>query len=269
MNLNYIFSKLWKDYSGQNPSAERIHALFTSRGEAVINDHIAFRTFNDPRISLDVLARIFTNRGYRATGEYHFPEKKLYARHYEFPGDPFAPRIFISELLVDKFPDKLRENVSSAITHISGDALRSDEIIFNGGIFGIPSFEIYESLRSESEYAAWVYAFGFRANHFTVSVNHLRSLNGIEEVNDLLKTNGFVLNSSGGEVKGSEKELLKQSSTLADIVDHRFREGIKQIPLCYYEFAERFRDENGKLFSGFIAGSADKIFESTDFRKKE
>ena len=31
-----------------------------------------------------------------------------------------------------------------------------------------------------------------------------------------------------------------------------------------YEFAYRHEMENGELFSGFIAGSADKIFESTN-----
>jgi hypothetical protein len=34
---------------------------------------------------------------------------------------------------------------------------------------------------------------------------------------------------------------------------------IKKIPGCYYEFALRYNN-----FDGFIAGSADKIFESTD-----
>jgi hypothetical protein len=41
-------------------------------------------------------------------------------------------------------------------------------------------------------------------------------------------------------------------------------EGLKEIPGCYYEFAKRYPDADGKLYSGFIAKSADKIFESTD-----
>ena len=45
-----------------------------------------------------------------------------------------------------------------------------------------------------------------------------------------------------------------------------FAEGSKEVPCCYYEFAERFRMPDGKLFSGFIAKSADKIFESTNSR---
>ncbi|NTW17289.1 MAG: DUF1338 family protein [Syntrophaceae bacterium] len=91
----------------------------------------------------------------------------------------------------------------------------------------------------------------------------------MEHVVNLLKRNGFLLNSSGGEVKGTREELLQQSSTMADIVKIKFIEGEFEIPSCYYEFAHRFRDQDGKLYSGFIAKSADKIFESTNFYKKD
>ena len=43
-----------------------------------------------------------------------------------------------------------------------------------------------------------------------------------------------------------------------------FEEGAKKITSCYYEFAFRHPMANGELFKGFIASSADKIFESTD-----
>jgi hypothetical protein len=121
-------------------------------------------------------------------------------------------------------------------------------------------------LRDESEYAAWLYLFGFRANHFTVSINYLEKFSGIIEVNEFLKSQGFPMNDSGGEVKGSPEQLLEQSSTLADQLEVAFQEGTYRVPSCYYEFATRYKDANGKLFSGFIAGSADKIFESTDYR---
>ena len=122
-------------------------------------------------------------------------------------------------------------------------------------------------LREASEYAAWVYSYGYRANHFTISINHLKQYDTIEKVNSFVKENGFQLNTSGGEIKGTPEQLLEQSSTLADRVKVNFSEGEFEIPSCYYEFARRYRDADGKLFSGFIAGSADKIFESTDYRK--
>ena len=74
-----------------------------------------------------------------------------------------------------------------------------------------------------------------------------------------------MLNDAGGEIQGTPDELLEQSSIRAGMVKFRFTEGEFEIPGCYYEFAKRYPDSDGKLYSGFIAKSADKIFESTNF----
>ena len=36
------------------------------------------------------------------------------------------------------------------------------------------------------------------------------------------------------------------------------------IPSCFYEFALRYPNANGSMYTGFVAASADKIFESTN-----
>ena len=41
--LDLFLDKLWNQYTSYTPSAKKISKLF---GEEVINDHIAFRTFN-------------------------------------------------------------------------------------------------------------------------------------------------------------------------------------------------------------------------------
>lgn len=71
------------------------------------------------------------------------------------------------------------------------------------------------------------------------------------------------MNASGGEVKGSADLYLEQSSVLADKIEVEFEEGTYEITSCYYEFAYRY-EKDGTLFRGFVANSADKIFESTD-----
>jgi hypothetical protein len=268
MNYNEIFIKLWKDYALQNPSAAKIHDLFVSEGEVVRNDHIAFRTLNDPRINIDVLATVFTKNGYTQKGSYYFSEKHLNAKHYEHNEDANAPRVFISELIISDFSEGLQKVMNNWINEIPSDLYYNQELIYKGSVTNNPSFEIYNSLRAESEYAAWLYVFGFRANHFTVSINALKKHNSIEKVNSLLKHNGYPLNSSGGEIKGEKGDFLRQSSTLADKVAVKFTEGNYEVPACYYEFAERFPGMDGKLFSGFIEKSADKIFESTNFYQK-
>jgi hypothetical protein len=264
MELNSILGRLWNDYSEQNPSVKKIFNIFRDEGENVVNDHIAFRTLDFGEINLDILATPFIKNGYEPAGDYVFEEKHLFARHFEMRDDETAPRIFISELIMNDVSPFLREVFREAFLTVDKKKLDPENLIFAGQIFNPISYRTYQMLREESEYAAWFYVFGFRANHFTVSVNHLKKYDSIYKVNDLLKKYGFRLNSSGGEVKGTPEELLQQSSIMADLVKVNFAEGVYEIPSCYYEFAQRYPDASGKLYSGFIAKSADKIFESTN-----
>src|SRR6478736_3056643 len=107
MSHQQLFTKLWDDYTSRNPHALAIYQSFEKQGEHVINDHIALRTFNDPRINVEVLASFFKKYGYIEKGQYNFPVKKLFAKHYEHT-DPEAPKVFISELLVEKFSPELQ-----------------------------------------------------------------------------------------------------------------------------------------------------------------
>ncbi|PLX13716.1 MAG: DUF1338 domain-containing protein, partial [Marinilabiliales bacterium] len=196
-------------------------------------------------------------------GQYTFEEKKLYAKHYEHE-NPLYPRVFISQLKTKEFSKFLQEIVKNIIDEIPTKKLNSESLVYSGILWSTPSLEVYNQLKEESEYAGWLYVNGFRANHFTVSINNLDNYTSIESVNQLLKDNGFKLNDSGGEIKGTPEELLEQSSIKAGLVKRSFKEGSYEITGCYYEFAKRYPDEDGKLYSGFIAKSADKIFESTD-----
>lgn len=268
MTLDDVFGRLWADYTTQNPAAKKVYDLFTSKGELVQNDHIAFRTFDDKRINIDVLARIFIDHGYVEKGQYEFDEKHLFAKHFEHKTDKHSPRVFISQLKTDVFSEYLQNVVKSTVNNVPEKYLNSKELIFAGNVWGTPDYNTYIKLRNESEYAAWVYVYGFRANHFTVNINALKKYNSIEKVNQLLKDNKFILNSSGGEIKGTKEELLQQSSIIANHISTEFKDGVYSIPGCYYEFAQRYVDKNGELYSGFIAKSADKIFESTNYYKK-
>jgi hypothetical protein len=268
MDAKEIFGRLWTDYIEQNPEAKKVYDAFADYGETVENDHIAFRTFYHPHINIDVLARPFLLAGYVQKGYYIFEDKHLTAKHFEHTSWKEAPRVFISQLMTDHFSPQLQETVNQCVARIPEKLIYSNELIFAGNVWGPISYQIYEALRKESEYAAWLYAYGFCANHFTVSVNYLKKLNTLERVNQFLLDKGFLLNESGGRIKGTPAELLEQSSTLAGILPVGFTEGKFEIPSCYYEFARRYPDTNGELYSGFIAKSADKIFESTDFYKK-
>ena len=263
-HIDDLFTGLWQDYLAITPSAQKIHALLKAHNEQaeLVNDHIALRTFAIPGIKVTDIAQHFIALGYVQSGEYDFSSKKLNAWHYQHP-DPNQPKVFISELKVNEL-----SAASQAIIHAMVDAMdmkvvQQPNFLYSGTHWQVSEAD-YRTLLSESEYAAWMAAWGFRANHFTVSVNHLRSLTELSEVNALLKASGFTLNTAGGEIKGDESVCLAQSSTMADEMPVHFRDNTVALPSCFYEFAQRYPLANGELYQGFVAASADKIFESTN-----
>lgn len=264
-NVDTLFDNLWSNYLEVTPSAIKVHELLGSTQQSdVINDHIALRTFNLEKVGLEKLAAHFLAVGYKECGEYHFEAKKLYAKHFEH-SDPTKPKVFISELLVEKCSDSLQKIVKEMVDQIDEEAITAENFLYSGTHWQV-SNETYKTLLEESEYAAWMSAWGYRANHFTVSINHLANFETIEAVNASLKESGFELNTSGGEIKGSPEVLLEQSSTLADHANVVFSDGEFSVPSCFYEFALRYSKPDGEIYTGFVAASADKIFESTNAR---
>lgn len=261
--LEKLLEEMWVDYCQLNPEAKRVYEAITSEWEVIVNDHIALRTFNHPRLGIASLAKHFIKLGYADSGqEYIFTEKKLYARHFAHP-DEKMPKIFISELELEKVSPFVRDTINKLIDSIPQSVIDSDNFSMSGRTWDI-SYELYLQLAKESEYASWVAAIGFRPNHFTVSINNLKKYTTIQDLNKFLKFRGFKLNSFGGEIKGTPEEYLEQSSTMASEVPIKFTDGTHNIPGCYYEFAKRYALPDGKLYQGFIAKSADKIFESTN-----
>lgn len=261
LSVRALFAKHWDDYASLNPSVNKIRDLFVGRGENVVNDHIALRTFDDPKIDICVLGGFFEAYGYERKGEYVFEDKHLKAAHWQHP-DHDLPRVFISQLTVEKLSPKAQSLINDLVGQIDPSQITED--FLTAGILWAPvSFKSYQDLLAESEYAAWMSVWGFRANHFTVSINNLTSFDSIEEVNDFLKSHDFVLNQVGGEIKGSSEVYLEQSSTMADKVSVELADQTADIPCCFYEFAFRHKLPDGSRFNGFVAGNADKIFEST------
>ena len=168
--LDQLFQKLWDDYKTLNNQADGIHRLLVERGEKIINDHIAFRTINIPDLGVDALAQIFVKNGYVSNGEYQFPEKKLFARHYEHP-NPDYPKIFISELKLQETSHALRNFIHKLVIQIPFDAIKKWDWCVAGPLWKPSPWDVYQKMKEESEYAAWLTVFGFRANHFTVSFN--------------------------------------------------------------------------------------------------
>lgn len=126
MSHHQLLEKLWYQYIRYTPSAYKIHKLLEQRADQVVNDHIAFRTFNHPKVNIDKLAQVFEANGYVAKGEYHFEEKKLVAKHYEHKTDINAPKIFISELLLEEFSDELQSTINKCIDQIPNEVVANN-----------------------------------------------------------------------------------------------------------------------------------------------
>jgi hypothetical protein len=259
MRIDQFLQELWNSYTRITPSAGAISDLFTHWGEGVQHDHISIRTLNDPRVNITVMARPFTDKGYKQNGQYAFEGKTVRAVCFGHPDRPDLPKVFISELKLEMGSPTLKEIVFNTLRDTPRGIFNESDLILRGRIWGMPGYDIYETIRQESEYAAWVYVFGFCVNHFTVSVNALRNFGSLQQVNAFLQSNGFGLNTAGGLIKGGPDLLMEQSATLADRVNVHFREGNFMIPGCDYAFALRYPDHTGQLYQGFIAASIDKL----------
>lgn len=264
MDARAFFEHLWEDYTATTPQARVIHDAFVDRGERVVNDHVAFRTLALEPIGLEQLEPHLLALDYRRLEHYDFPEKKLSAWGYTSP-EPDSPRVFLSELLVDELSPAAQEILKRCVSQVDATRVGSIDVMWSGRLWDPVSWDEYQTLRVESEYAAWMAVMGIRANHFTISINHLTGCDGVEDVLRVVESLGYGVNEAGGRVKGSPEALLEQGSTLADRRLMPFAgDSQYKTPTCYYEFAKRYPAEDGKLFEGFVAASASRIFESTD-----
>lgn len=260
MIIPELLDELWRDYVASTPQAERIHQLLTERGETIRNDHVALRCYD--AIGIAALARPFEALGWQARDRYRFDDKLLRAQYWQHP-DPQWPKVFISELVASELSEAAQRTIASLVAQLPVAFAERADLPWVGRPWRIAHAD-YTSLLAESEYAAWVAAFGFRVNHFTVDVASLQTFPDLSALDAFLLEHGFLLNDSGGAIKGSPADYLEQSSTRADAIDVAFADTTARIPSCYYEFAKRYPLPSGELFHGFVPRSADKIFESTD-----
>ena len=262
MTPTALLDALWRDYVAITPVAARIHALLAARGETVVNDHVALRTYGAPAIGLEVMARPFERLGWAPRDAYRFDDKHLRARWWQHP-DPALPKVFISELVVAELSPAAQARIAVQLAQVpSGFGARVD-LPWAGRPWPVDR-ATYQALLAESEYAAWVAAFGLRVNHFTIDVGRLRTVDGLPALCALLVEHGFALSDAGGLIKGTPADRLEQASTRADEVEVAFADGALRVPSCYYELARRYPLPSGELFQGFVPASANRLFESTD-----
>jgi hypothetical protein len=260
-----LLDVLWRDYVALTPQAARIHRLLTLRGELLCNDHVALGTFGAPGIGMAALAQPFEARGWRGRDHYEFRDKHLRARYWRHD-DPALPKLFISELVLDDLSPGAQAVVSGLLAQLPprfGERGERDALAWAGRPWRV-SYPEYQALAGESEYAAWLAAFGFHVHCVAVDFGSLATFPDLEALCAFLIEHGFGVNDTGGMIKGSRAEYLERSSTRADSVAVAFADATVRIPSCSYEFARRYRLPSGEVFHGFARASADKIFAPSD-----
>lgn len=263
MQCSYFFEQLWRDYTRLSPQVALIYQLFSDAGDRIVNDHVAFRTFDLPPVSIGCLERHILALGYRRFEPYVFEKKNLKAWSY-LHTDGKQPRIFFSELLVENMGAEARKIINYLVEQIPSGAVEKPDVFWHGRLWKTPYWRDYQILLNESEYAAWLSVMGLRANHFTISVNNLKPPT-LDYVINKLRREGIQLNEVGGIIKGTPGTLLEQTATLADSKEIVFAEReAHTIKTCYYEFAKRYPNKKGELYQGFVPANADNIFHSTD-----
>ena len=286
--LQQVLDELMRRYMERVPDTARVLEALEDAGhisspEGIENDHIAFRTMGVPQLGIRSFERIWLHYGYRREDHYDFPVKKLDAYWYS-PPEPRFPRIFISELRVGELSERVQRVIRSYTDEVKHDPV--DDLDLDDGravgeflhrpLWRLPSWEDYQLLAQESEYAAWVIYNRYYLNHFTISVHNLpEGVDTIPSFNEFVESRSIRLNDAGGKVKTSADGLLRQSSTVAQMVESEFAQGERhEISGSYVEFAERRplpeyahlpkADLTREMRrDGFEAGNADKIFEST------
>ncbi|HEV7556793.1 MAG TPA: hypothetical protein VGO00_15110, partial [Kofleriaceae bacterium] len=114
MTVAELLDALWRDYVASTPQAAKIHALLTARGETIVNDHVALRTYGVAGIGIDTLARPFEALGWEARDRYRFDDKHLVARYWRHP-DPALPKVFISELCVGELSTEAQRHIGNLV----------------------------------------------------------------------------------------------------------------------------------------------------------
>jgi len=294
--LEALFDRLWDNYCQRVPHAESYRQLVAQHGGRVANDHIAFRSFNTALPGqppgYQAFLRVLLPLGYMQAGTYDFPDTHLRAVHLEH-ADENLPRIFISQLEVDRLPAEhaalLRAAVQdvvpdwkftaevaemlpgAALSPARTDALVASLVDFFGRPWPAPPRRTVLALNEVSQYAAWTLLHGNAVNHFTAYINRqaVPAWPDIEATVAGLRAAGVPMKDA---IEGERGSRLRQTATQAargrfPVREDDGRPGELEWTYAYYELAERGTvtgpDGHTRLFTGFLGPQTPGLFEMT------
>lgn len=294
-----LFNRLWLQYIERVPYAKMYSEMVTHKGGQVVNDHIAFRTFNthtgEQPEGIRAIKHILNFLEFRQVSKYKFPKMNLSATHFEHP-DEMLPKIFVSQLEVDQLPDWAQSLIHETVKDTryllsdksiemlnllkengnlpeeAADFILDDLVQYFRRPWNIPERTDVLKLNDVSQYGAWVLLHGNAVNHFTALINaqNVAEWPDLETTCKALEAAGIPMKEN---IEGEKGSKLQQSSTQAvkEGVKVKGETGIEKIvwTYAYYELAQRgFVELDGeqKLFNGFLGEQASHLFNMTKTR---
>jgi hypothetical protein len=294
--LAHLLDRLWEDYCRRVSYARAYRDLVLRKGGRVVNDHLAFRSFNTRTGAqppgINAIARIIAPLGYASAGSYAFADKFLTAQHFEHP-DPLLPRIFVSQLEVADLPVACAAAINDTVGAASdlldpadlarlshSDILaKGEQAVVVDRLFHFitqrpwkpPRRETVTRINEVSQYAAWTLLHANNVNHFTAYINEQQVPDwpDIEATVAALRARDIPMKST---IEGEPGSKLRQTATQAvdedcEVTEADGRPGRLRWPYAYYELAERGDvpgpDGRPRRFSGFLGQQATHLFEMT------
>jgi hypothetical protein len=225
-----LLDLLWERYAAEVPYARTFVQL---SGGSFRNDHVALRSLARPGGGIALFARVFERLGWKPAGQYTFPDTHLSAIYLSHPEG--LPRVFISELHAERLSPEAQRLLSALpVDPPPPDSVESALL----------------ALEKESQYGAWLLAFGRKVNHFTGSVED------VEVWQRRMREAGIPMKS---DIEGEPGTVLRQTATRAAPVPLRLKDGrTREWPYAYFEIAQRSAG-----FDGFLGPQARALFDMT------
>lgn len=254
--LDLFLKKIWERYVFLSPIALEIKTKLEKQKDLpFFLDHIAFRTVNIKGVDVGSIEEVFLSKGYERVASYLLEDEKIEIFCYE---NKENPKILIAQLNLDSFSRDTKELFFELVN--KNFNLIGDAVFYRKRKWQV-SFGVYELLYSQSEYLAWMYAFGLSPSHFSFEIEE-GLFSDLEQLNDWLESQGYLLNCFGSKIKG-DSVTLAQSATMAQRHRVNFKEGPKDVPSCYCVFSKRYL-LSGVKYAGFSASSLSTIFASSN-----
>ncbi len=241
----HLLHLLWERYAAEVPYARTFVAL---SGGSFRNDHVALRSLARPGGGLALFERVFERLGWKRAGEYTFPDAHLSAIHMSHPDG--LPRVFISELKAEELSPRARELLAALPEDEPSPTDSLDALARWFGPPPPPHEAALLELEKESQYGAWLLAFGRKVNHFTGSVDD------VEAWQRRMREAGVPMKA---EIEGAPGTALRQTATHAFPLPIALRGGGSRAwPYAYFEIAQR-----APGMDGFLGPQARALFDMT------